>query len=268
MNARLCGVAVAALAGITLTACSSGHHAAPTPSNAASNTSTTSNTNSNGPAPGAAALAARIRAGLRGLSSARIVADAGALGGTVSGEFRYVNGTASASDLQLGGAGSGHGEIVTVGARSWVEPPVGQRPAGKPWVLVRPGSSNAFVRGVSPVLTVAKAAGSLPAIADVVATASAVTDKGTTSVDGGPAHEYAVVVDPATASASALTGLLRELGATAIPITLDLDRSGRPVHVTVTVPFGGASYRFTVAVSDFDAPVRISPPPAGQVSEQ
>lgn len=252
---RATAVAVGACA-LLATACSSSGGST-TPSSSAS---------SSGSAGAAAALAAKIRTGLRGLTSAHIDADAGALGGRVTGDFRYANGSATASDLHIGATGADHAEIITVGARSWVKPPAGQTTGSKPWVLVRPDSSNAFVRSVSALTTVAKAAGSLPAVADVVATASAVADKGATSVDGVPAHEYDVEVRPGAAAASALTDLLNQVGAPTIPITLDVDQKGRPVHVAVTVALGGANYQFTVAVSKFDAPVRISAPPANQVS--
>jgi hypothetical protein len=209
-------------------------------------------------------LATKIRTGLSGLTSAHIAVDAGQLGGTSSGNFRYANGAATASDVLLG-TGDQQVEVITVGATSYAKLPGSENSSGKPWLKVSADSSNQYVRGVADALRVANAAGSIPAVADVVDRATSAQDKGATSVDGAATHGYLIDVAPARAPDGALGALLRQLGQQSVPVQLDLDQQGRPARIAVGVRLGALTLQVTITVTNFDAPVRITAPPADQI---
>jgi hypothetical protein len=202
-----------------------------------------------------------MRAGLAGISSAHLSVDGGFLLGTVTGDFSYTRGTATASDISLVTDGQ-KSRIVTIGSTSYVQLPPAHITDGKPWAVVRPSSKNEFVRAVASTLTLTKAASSLPAVADLVATAASVQDKGTTSTG----HEYTVVIDATKSRGTTLGSLLSDVGQQSVPIDLFLDTTGRPVRVVVAVKLGAQPFDITVAVSKFNAPVQIAAPPSDQVS--
>jgi hypothetical protein len=233
--------AAAALVALALAGCSSsgGSHA-PSPSRHAASTVS------------AQALAGKIRTGLDGLRSAHIVVDAGALGGTSRGDFTYAGGTATASDITLGKT-----EVVTVDGTSYAKLPSGQNTTGKSWVKVSRDSTNEFVRGLSGTLSVSRAAASLPAIADLAATATSVKADGNT---------YTMLIDPSRSTGTTLGALLGATGQKAVPVQVTLDSAGRPVRIRVEVKLGSQPFDVDVTVSHVNAPVHISAPPAGEVA--
>jgi hypothetical protein len=206
-------------------------------------------------------VAARMRAGLAGVTSAHLVINAGGLGGTSSGDVTYSNGQATASRLTLNAGGNA--TIVTVGDTSFAKLPAGRNTTGKPWVVVSPDSSNEFVRALSSQVALIKAATSLPAIAAAVGTATSITAKGTTP----QGHAYALQLDPAKISDANLGAALRALGESPIPVTLLLDRSGRPTQIKIAVTLGSSSFPIVIDVSRFDAPLKITAPPDDQVAK-
>ncbi len=217
-------------------------------------------TSTAGPAQ-AAQLAATMQSGLAGITSAHLSVDGGVLIGTVTGDFSYAHGTATASDISLVTGGQ-KSRIVTIGSTSYVQLPPASITDGKPWAIVRSNSKNEFVREVASTLTLTKAASSLPAVADLVRTAVSVDDKGTTSTG----HEYTVVIDAAKSRGTTLGTLLSDVGQKSVPVDLSLDSKGRPVRVVVAVKLGSQPFNITVDVSKFNAPLHIAAPPSDQVT--
>lgn len=230
-------------------------------SGTSSGTKSAGTTGSAGPAPAAAhALAARMQHGLAGLRSAHVAADAGALGGRSSGEVSYSGGKASASQITLGSGADGS-EVITVGSHSWARLPGTQNRSGKPWLRVSTTSPNQFVRALAGQLTISQAAASVPAVADVVATAAQVLDKGATP----RGHHYALQVAPADSRGTTLGSLLADIGQPSVPIQLYLDGKNRPHVIEVGVKIGEQVSTITVTVTGYNAPVHISRPPADQI---
>lgn len=209
-----------------------------------------------GPAP-AQALAATIAKGLAGLTSAHLVVDAGSLGGKSAGNFAYRDGIATASDVVLDN-GADTTRIITIGNTSYAQLPKARNTTGKPWVIVSATSKNEFVRALASSVTLSKAAGSLPAVADLAGTASSVVDKGS--------GHYALVIDPTHSSGTTLGVLLADIGQKTVPVDVYLDSAGRPVKVRITVVLGKQTMLFRVDASRFNAPLHISAPAANQVS--
>jgi hypothetical protein len=235
LRGTACGAALVALA---LAGCSSsgGSHASSTPPSSAASTIS------------ATALSDKIKAGLTGLTSAHLAVDAGPLGGTSSGDFSFENGTATASDITLNNT-----KVITIDGTSYAKLPRGQNTSGKPWVKVSQDSSNEFVRGLAGALSVSKAAASLPAIADLAATATSVKADGNT---------YTLVIDPSKSSGTTLGALLGATGQKTVPVQVTLDDKGRPAHIRVNLKLANVD----ITISDFDAPVHITAPPADQVA--
>jgi len=209
----------------------------------------------------AATVADTMRKGMATLSSAHLVIDAGGLGGKSVGDVKYSNGQATASRLTINAGGPA--TLVTIGDTTYGKLPPGRNTTGKPWVIVSADSNNEFVRALSSQVGLTKAATSLPAIADAVATASTITDKGTTA----QGHSYALQLDPNKIADPNLGGALRDLGENPVPVTLLLDKSGRPTQIKILVNLGSSSFPILIDVSRFNAPVTITAPPADQVAK-
>lgn len=245
------GVAALALAGVIIAGCSS----------SGSGSGATSAT----PSPvSASTLAAKIDNGLSGVTSARLRLDAGALGTTSTGEFRFSHGTATASRLMIDTGGQ-HVEVVTVGSTSYAKVP-SRRSSGKPWAKVGPNSTNPSVRALSTTLPLVQAVGSLDQLSAVIGGATGTRDEGTATVGGTPAHHYALTISPAAPGSGQLHDLLAQLGDKPVPVDLWLDAKGRPVRVRLAVNLAGKALPITVTIDRYNAPVTIKAPPSDQVS--
>jgi hypothetical protein len=209
----------------------------------------------------ATTVADAMRKGMAAVTSAHLVIDTGSLGGKSVGDVKYSSGQATASQLTINAGGTAH--IVTVGDTTYAKLPPGRNTTGKPWVVVSNDSTNEFVRALSSQVSLVKAATSLPAVADAVGTATSITDKGTTS----QGHDYALQLDPAKISDPNLGGALRDLGENPVPVTLVLDKSARPAQIKILVKLGTSSFPIVIDVSQFNAPLTITAPPADQVAK-
>lgn len=207
----------------------------------------------------AAALADTLRRATSTLTSAHVKVDAGPIGGTSTGEVTFAAGRATASDFTL--SASGPTRVITVGNTSYAKLPGGRNTSGKPWVVVSNNTSNEFVRALVNQVSVIKAAASVPAIADLVASARSVHDLG--SAPQG--HHYAISLDLQRVRTTALGAELAALGTNPLPIDLYLDPKGRPALIKISARLGTQPLPIAVTVDRFDAPVKITAPPADEV---
>ena len=244
---RLLFVATALLAAGCTSSGSGGSTGAPKSSSGGSNLATV--------------VADTMRKGLAGVTSAHLVIDAGGLGGKSVGDVKYSNGQATASQLTINAGGAA--TIITIGNVTYGKLPGGRNTSGKPWVIVTPDSNNEFVRALSSQVGLTKAATSLPAIADAVGTASKISDKGATP----QGHAYALQLDPGKVTDANLGTALRDLGENQVPVTLLLDKSGRPTRIKILVELGSSSFPIVIDVSNYNAPLTITAPPADQVAK-
>ena len=206
------------------------------------------------------ALADKLRAGTSGLTSAHIKVDAGSIGGTSEGSVTFKDGAATASDITLDQSGSTR--VVTVGDTSYAKLPGGRNTSGKPWVIVSNNTSNEFVRALVGQVAIIKAAVSVPAIADLVASATSVRDLG----DSATGHHYAISLDMNRVNGSELGSQLAGLGTNPLPVDVYLDPKNRPVEIKISARLGTESLPITITVSKFNAPVTITAPPADEVA--
>jgi hypothetical protein len=223
------------------------------PSSAPTTTSTAANKQ-------AQELAGKLRAGTSTLTSAHIKVDAGSIGGTSEGNVTFKDGAATASDITLNQAGSTR--IVTVGDKSYAKLPGGRNTSGKPWVVVSNDTSNEFVRALVPQVSIIKAAVSVPAIADLVASATSVRDLGSSATG----HHYALSLDMNRVKQTTLGAQLATLGTNPLPIDIYLDSKNRPAEVKISARLGAQSLPITITAGRFNAPVTITAPPANEVA--
>lgn len=209
------------------------------------------------------ALAAQLNTALNALTSAHLAIAAGSLGGDSTADVLLSKGHATATDVHLTQAGEPI-EVVTVDGKSYAKIAAA---GGKPWVLVSADSSNAVAKSLATSLSVADVTTSLSVVSGLVASANGLQDKGTASVDGVTTTHYVMTIDPGKGTGSAqLDGLLKSLGGSQIPVDLWLDDQSRPIRFTISISLGSTKLPVTVDVSRFDARLKITAPPAAEVS--
>jgi len=222
---------------------------------------TSSTTGSTAGTPAARSLSESLHTALSTLSSAAITIDAGGLIATTTGHIKLADGHSTASEYMIGtGAEGSH--VIVVGNDAFAALPAGQNTSGKPYIKVSANSGNEFVRGLAENLQILEATASLGDLADLVSTASAFTDKGAAA---GGTHEYTFSIS-GDAHGSVLQQQVAELGSDPVGVDLFVNGQKLPVKVVLQVKIAGSTLPVTATLSNFNAPVTITAPPANQVT--
>ena len=215
------------------------------------------------PAHNAAELGARMLAAVQQLHSVHLTLSGNAENG--QGDSTMSDGRTTASDLTVSAAGR-QIEVRVIGKRSWVKLPGMQR-NGKPWTLVSTTSSDPTIRAMATTMQSTQSMTSLTSFLMLVKATTKFAVKGADTVDGTPATHYALTVDLTKANLPGAIGqAVQQAHVTAVPVDLWTDSRNRPVRVSETITVGGQTVSIDVRMSEFDKPVTIAPPPAGQVS--
>ena len=225
MSARWAGVVALVSVVVVASGCTS---------SGSGGTSSSAPTTSGTSSGAAAQLAAKVQDGVASLTSAHLDVDAGALGGTITGNVAFAHGRTTASDLMLDQAGADV-EVVTVGGTTYAKLPAAHNTTGKPWAKVSANSSNEFVRALAGPLSLTTAATSLGSVSGLLGTATtSVADRGAQPVDGVSTEHYALTVDPTKATGD-LGSALASAGTKPLPVDLWLDPNGRPVQIKISI---------------------------------
>src|SRR4051794_39106305 len=223
--------------------------------------STSKTAGSSGNSAAAHSLSDSLHTALGTVTSAAITIDAGGLIATTTGHIKLDAGHATASDFTIGsGADATH--VIVVGSDAYANLPAGQNTSGKPYIKVSANSGNEFVRGLAETLQILQASASLGDLADLVATASGFTDKGTAA---GDTHEYTFSIS-GDANGSVLQQQVAELGSAPVGVDLFVGAQKLPVKVILQVKIAGSTLPVTATLSSFNAPVTITAPPENQVT--
>lgn len=209
------------------------------------------------------ALVAKLKAGVRPLKSAHFTISAKVGGEPLTGAGDQKLDAGRLTALKAGAdvpGGVGNVSIVVVGAKRYVKLPAPFATKQKPWVPITADSTNVIVKQLAGFVDAALSAASLGSLPDITSATTKLTNKGTSA---GTTH-YALVIDPAKLPGNLST--TAALGTKPIPAELYVDSSGRPVKVQVALSVLGQSTDTTVTFSDFDAPVSVAAPPAGQIA--
>lgn len=230
------------------------------------------------PSPGArggaapttpAALRQAMQSAVQRVTSAHL-----AITATVAGQSLTGAGDERLSDGKVTGltateklpAGTGTVQIIVVGGKTYVKLPRALNPTGKPYLVVRPNSSNPVIRQIAGALDSAVSSASMQDVEAFVGAARAVRNDGPAMVDGVRTTHYTVVVDAAKLPAALPARQhMPASGVGTIPVQLYLDSTDRPVRVSDQVTVQGQKVATDVVFSRYDEPVTITAPPAGQV---
>ncbi|HJT04941.1 MAG TPA: hypothetical protein VJ757_15135 [Pseudonocardiaceae bacterium] len=259
-------VAVAMLCpAIAVAGCSSGT-GGPSGNSAAS---TTSVSPALPPATDAAGLAALLRRGISSVSSVHLVLNVTNPNQTISsnGDAKLAGGTLQALDIteELGAVGKRR--LLIVDQATYAQLGGAANPAGKPWLLITPDSTNPTVRNLAASLEAVRRSASLDHFTAFASAARSVTLAGKESVNGTPVDHYSIQVDVAKLPAGTPgREPLLATGITTLPIELYVDDQGRPVKATQDLTVQGQHTSTVITFSKFNEPVSITPPPADQVS--
>ncbi|WP_375497490.1 hypothetical protein [uncultured Jatrophihabitans sp.] len=183
-----------------------------------------------------------------------------------AGDVRLTKGAISQANLQQAlPSGLGTITVVVSGGKTYAKLPSALRTdSSKLWVLLTPDSRSTVVSQlastVQPILTVASPA----SLVAFTRSASSVTDLGQASTGGVTTTHYRVIVDAGSLPTSVPSSITAG-GKSSIPIDMYLDATGRPRQVTGTFSISGQTVTPTITLSDYDAPVSITAPPAEQV---
>lgn len=217
---------------------------------------------------GPAAVAAQLAHGIAGIRTAQAYLDATFGGQQIAGNgpATFADGRLTALDVSATVPGVGHLHLRLVAGKAYAQLPATLNPSGKPWVIVTPNSSNVVIAQLGSVLGEVESAASLTNLTALVGAAASVQVKGSETVHGTSATHYSFLVDAAKLPASfpERSDLLGALKNT--PTELWLDSSGRPVQARRVVLALGQQVDVTLGAADFNAPVTITPPPAGDVA--
>ncbi|MEO6886570.1 MAG: hypothetical protein ABI232_09845 [Jatrophihabitantaceae bacterium] len=213
-------------------------------------------------APSATELAAMMTTALQSLTSAHVDVDAGVLGGTSTADVKLSDGVTQATDVKLNQSGQDI-EVITADGKSYAK----VSGTSKPWTLVSPTSSNPVVKSFASSINVAGIVTELASIVKLIGTGTDVHSLGTDQVRDAPAAHYSMTINPQSGGGDpALGQVLASLGNTPLPIQLWLDAQSRPVKVSLAIPLGAKPITISATISDFDAALTITAPPADQVS--
>lgn len=260
--------ALALLGGVGLTACTSSSPA-PAGSSSARPSTRSAAAVTGGTSVAPAIIATKLQSGLADATSAHLAVSTALSGQALQGDgdLALDHGAIARADLQQDlPSGLGTIRVIVDGAKTYAKLPGALNPdSSKPWVLLSPDSKSVVVSQlastIAPVLAVASPA-SLVAFARA---ASSATDLGAGASGGTATTRYRLVVD-ATKLPASLPGSITAGGRSTIPLDVSLDSAGRPRQVTGTFSISGQTVTPTIVLSAYDAPVSITPPPAGQVS--
>ena len=182
---------------------------------------------------------------------------------TGTGDEKLAGGDLAALDLTTRLAGAGDIHVVYTDGKTYAKLPASMNPSGKPYLLVTPDSSNATIQQLAPYLGAAVTAVSPGQLGLAAAAAPTADVKGTQTVDGTEATRYALQVEVAKLP-SAIKGQL-PAGSRSLPLDLYVTSNGRLVKADLGLTVQGENVPIDVEFSDFNQPVTITSPPAGQV---
>jgi hypothetical protein len=257
-----CAAAIALLAACTS---SSSKNAGHTPASGSSSSSASPSAS----APiSAAGLADKMRSAATSLTSAHVALAISTAGQNVTaqGNEKLSGGKLTALDMseQIGTLTIG---IRILGSTIYAKlPPSSGVPAGKPWIKASTTSTDPSLRQIATSITSAEQSASLDGYRSFAQAATSVKDLGSSQINGTSATKYSLVVDVSKLPASAATQALKTAGLTTLPVDLWLDDQGRPVQFVENLTVQGKPVATKVTITNFNAPVTITAPPANQIT--
>jgi hypothetical protein len=258
--------AAVVVAATVLSGCTSSGKQAPATSTAPASTAGVVSPAAAGTPVARSKVAALLERGLTDLNSVHLAVSTLLSGQTVTGagDVALSAGSISRGDVtQQLPSGLGSIRVIVDGARTYAKLPSGLNSSAKPWVLLSARSSHVVVSQLAATLAPILAVASPSTLIAFVNSSSSVTDLGPTQAGGVTATHYRVVVTSSKLPATLPANLAA--GAAQVPVDIYLDQSGRPVQMSGTFGIDGQKATPTIVLSDFNQPVKATPPPASDV---
>jgi hypothetical protein len=188
---------------------------------------------------------------------------AGSSGFSGTGAFDFASGSGTISLTAVGGGSQGTEQLVFVGKTVYVSfPGVSVFEPGKSWISADSTQLGSVSLGIGSGASAFEQLLANPAasVHELQSSGLAVTALGASTYDGTPVQGYRVVL-----TRSATHGVAGAQGSEILYITSKHLLRAIVVPVTVTAPGGAFTETFTMAFSNYGAPVTATPPPVTQV---
>jgi hypothetical protein len=158
-------------------------------------------------------------------------------------------------------------QVRIVGEETFVALPKSLNKSAKPWVVVTSDSNDPVIKSLDASLKSAREAVSPDTASTFADTAKSLRLVGTEQVNGAAASHYSIAVDVSKLPA-AYPGrdALMSAGLKTLPVELWIDEHGRPVRLSEKFSAQGQVISTVLNLSNFNATLHITAPPASQVS--
>lgn len=215
-----------------------------------------------------AALTRQVTAATTALKTAHLTMQEGLAGRSldVVADEQLSAGTPTALDLAETIPTFGKVRIVLVDRKTYALVPPAHRTSSKPWVLVRPGSSNPFANAMAQTQSSLGQLSGFNSFSTFVKAARSLRFLGIQPIDGATTGHYALTIDVAKLPDDyRLKPLLQQIGLATVPLEFWMDTDGNVRRATEDLHVAGEHVTTLVTLSDFNAPLHITAPPADQV---
>jgi hypothetical protein len=221
------------------------------------------------PSSPAAELGARLQRGMSSAHSAHLVMLVGVGGETVraEGDETFSHSSTTAFDLTESIPLTGTLRMILAGGKLYVRLPAALNPTDKPWVRVKANTTDPALVPLAQALQQVKASASLRQYSLFAHAAAGIRDVGPSAAHGIAAELYtfSVLVARLPQDVPGIAAL-RASGLRSVPVRLWVDDHSRVVRMIETVTAGGQQSSTQLDLSNYDEPVSISAPPAGQIA--
>jgi hypothetical protein len=163
--------------------------------------------------------------------------------------------------------GAGDIKVIEIGNKLYARLPGTMNPTDKPWVHIRPDTTDPALMPLAHALQQIQQSASFRQYALFAQSASNFHDVGPSEANGIQAELYTfdVLVSRLPQNFPGAAAL-RAAGLQSLPVKLWVDDQDRVRRMTETLSVAGQQTSTRVDLSKFDAPVSISAPPADQVA--
>ncbi|HEY3752183.1 MAG TPA: hypothetical protein VGL80_23615 [Pseudonocardiaceae bacterium] len=193
-----------------------------------------------------------------------------------TGTIGFANQSADLTETLPGGQGSGETRFVNgVLYERLPSALVSRLSNGKPWISLNVAALSRQGDGSLQQLMTDSPSDPSTVLGFLRGVDGTVGKVGPDTVDGSQTTHYDVTLNldkaaegQSTTAQQAIHTLERELGSHTLPAQVWIDDAGRLRKISTQENIGGRiTFGFTAILSDFGVPVKISPPPAGQVTD-
>lgn len=186
---------------------------------------------------------------------------------TASGDEKLDQGSAQAFVLTEYIPGAGDIKVIDIDNQLYAKLPGAMNPTSKPWVHIRPDTTDPALVPLAQALAQIQQSASLRQYSLFAQSASNFRDVGSSEANGIQCELYTfdVLISRLPQDLIGMAAL-RSARVRSLPIRLWVDDQGRVRRMTEALSVAGQQTSTRIDFSKFDAPVVISAPPADQVA--